>query len=197
MLSPCAGPFDNFCAVPLQNAYSIYAKTATFHDPIGIAEGVESIKAQFNGLAKVRTKRQFDERIIVWLTRMFSCFHARIFPGSASSRTQLRFPRVRSSSTRMLLTSGTLRLLLPPRWVYTVLTIERAIWLICVIIQTVNSLLTVETNDSHQVIRHTEEWDHKRETDRSDGFFGMLNENRKKLTAGITSMFVSSDPGKN
>lgn len=31
----------------------MYAKEAVFHDPIGIAEGIESIRAQFNGLVKV------------------------------------------------------------------------------------------------------------------------------------------------
>lgn len=60
--------------------------------------------------------------------------------------------------------------------------------------KTVNSLLTVETNASHQITRHTEEWDHKRETTSEDGFLGMLNEQRKKLTANVTGMFVGQDP---
>ncbi|KAI0718935.1 hypothetical protein C8T65DRAFT_569813 [Cerioporus squamosus] len=60
----------------------------------------------------------------------------------------------------------------------------------------VNSLLTLETNDKHQVIRHTEEWDHRRETNREDGFFGMLNEQRKKATAGFTGLFVGQEPPK-
>lgn len=37
----------------LQKTYHIYAEDAVFHDPIGIASGVTSIRAQFNGLAKV------------------------------------------------------------------------------------------------------------------------------------------------
>ena len=60
--------------------------------------------------------------------------------------------------------------------------------------QTVNSLLTLLTNEQHLVTRHTEEWDHKRETSREDGFFGMLNEHRKRATAGITGLFVSQEP---
>lgn len=60
--------------------------------------------------------------------------------------------------------------------------------------QTVNSLLTVETNDQHLVTSHTEEWNHQKETNREDGFFGMLNEQRKKATAGITDMFVGKGP---
>lgn len=61
-------------------------------------------------------------------------------------------------------------------------------------IKTVNSLLTLQTNDAHQVTYHTEEWDHKRETTRDDGFLGYLNEQRKKITAGVTGMFVSQEP---
>lgn len=60
--------------------------------------------------------------------------------------------------------------------------------------QTVNSLLTIETNSAHQVVRHTEEWDHKRETTKEDGFFGMLNEYRKKFTANTTGAFLSKKP---
>jgi len=60
--------------------------------------------------------------------------------------------------------------------------------------QTVNSLLTIETSPAHQVVRHTEEWDHKRETTREDGFFGMLNEYRKKFTANTTGAFLSEKP---
>ena len=51
----------------LQSTYQVYAKEAVFHDPIGIAEGVESIRAQFNGLAKASIKPEYrrmplDER---------------------------------------------------------------------------------------------------------------------------------------
>ena len=31
----------------------MYAPEAVFHDPIGIAEGIKSIRAQFNGLVKL------------------------------------------------------------------------------------------------------------------------------------------------
>ena len=60
--------------------------------------------------------------------------------------------------------------------------------------QTVNSLLTIQTNEARLITRHTEEWDHKHESTGEDGFLGMLNEQRKKLTASITGMFVSQDP---
>ena len=37
-----------------QETYEIYTEDAVFHDPIGIADGLRSIRAQFNGLVKVR-----------------------------------------------------------------------------------------------------------------------------------------------
>lgn len=36
-----------------QRSYEIYTKDAVFHDPVGIARGVDSIRAQFDTLPKV------------------------------------------------------------------------------------------------------------------------------------------------
>jgi hypothetical protein len=36
-----------------QRSYEIYTKDAVFRDPIGIARGVDSIRAQFDALPKV------------------------------------------------------------------------------------------------------------------------------------------------
>ncbi|ORY26325.1 hypothetical protein BCR39DRAFT_470405 [Naematelia encephala] len=38
---------------PITAAYARYSENATFHDPIGLAEGLESVKAQFNGMPKI------------------------------------------------------------------------------------------------------------------------------------------------
>jgi hypothetical protein len=57
--------------------------------------------------------------------------------------------------------------------------------------QVVNSLLTLQLNDANQITRHTEEWDHNRETTADDGFLGMLNEHRKRMTATLTDVFMS------
>jgi hypothetical protein len=40
-----------------QRSYEIYTHDAVFHDPIGIARGIDSIHAQFDALPKVRTTR--------------------------------------------------------------------------------------------------------------------------------------------
>lgn len=54
--------------------------------------------------------------------------------------------------------------------------------------KTVNSLLTFERNSDGKITRHTEEWDHKRETDSTDGILGWMNESRKTLTAKVGSL---------
>jgi len=59
--------------------------------------------------------------------------------------------------------------------------------------KTVNSLLTIKLDSSNKVISHNEEWDHSKTTTKEDGFFGMLNEERKKLTAKLTDMVVGGD----
>jgi hypothetical protein len=62
--------------------------------------------------------------------------------------------------------------------------------------QTVNSLLTIKTNDEHLVTSHIEEWNHNKETTSDDGFWGFLNEERKLLTAKITNIFIGDGPKK-
>lgn len=62
--------------------------------------------------------------------------------------------------------------------------------------QTVNSLLTIHTNENKQIVQHIEEWDHQRDASKEDGFFGMLNDYRKEMTASITDKFVSKEPPK-
>ncbi|KAF8921933.1 hypothetical protein CPB85DRAFT_1265180 [Mucidula mucida] len=54
----------------------------------------------------------------------------------------------------------------------------------------VNSLLTLDLDSNHKVTFHTEEWDHEKSSTSDDGFFGMLNEYRKKLTASMTDTVV-------
>jgi len=38
---------------PQSDTYNVYTQDAQFHDPIGRANGLDSIKAQFNGLAQI------------------------------------------------------------------------------------------------------------------------------------------------
>ena len=38
---------------PTEKAYAHYSPSAVFHDPVSIAEGLDSIRSQFNGMPKV------------------------------------------------------------------------------------------------------------------------------------------------
>jgi len=134
-------------------SYDVYAKDAVFRDPVGIAEGVDSIKAQFNGLEKIFDRAEIPKfRVLknpentpkdVILIDQDVAYYRK---NDASSPTK-----------------------------------------------TVNSLLTIHTNEDKRIVHHTEEWDHKPDANKDDGFFGMLNDYRKKLTASFTDMAVSKD----
>ncbi|CDO73111.1 hypothetical protein BN946_scf185007.g165 [Trametes cinnabarina] len=143
-----------YTSQPTESTYEIYAPNAVFHDPIGIADGIKSIRAQFNGLAKL-------------------------------------FPRADIPSFRLLEN--------PPSVPKSKILIDQDVDYYrdpkaSSPTKTVNSLLTLETNDQHQIVKHTEEWNHLRETTGEDGFVGMLNEHRKKFTANFTGMFISQEP---
>lgn len=145
-----------YSSKPTEATYSVYAPDAVFHDPIGVAEGADAIRAQFNGLAKLFPRADIPK------------FRVLENPSSVPEGTMLidqdvsyyRDPKA-SEPTK-----------------------------------TVNSLLTIRTNSSNLITHHQEEWDHKHETDRNDGFFGYLNEQRKRVTAGVTDMFVGKEPPK-
>jgi len=38
---------------PNDQSYTHYAETAVFHDPVSIAEGLDSVKSQFNGMPRI------------------------------------------------------------------------------------------------------------------------------------------------
>ncbi|KAI0093983.1 hypothetical protein BDY19DRAFT_881332 [Irpex rosettiformis] len=139
---------------PTENTYSVYANNAVFHDPVGIAEGIESIRAQFNGLAKIFPRADLPK------------FRVLENPPSVSKNKILIDIDVDY---------------------YLDAKADKST-------KTVNSLLTIETDASNKIIRHTEEWNHQHESDKDDGFWGMLNEQRKKLTANIVGKFVGQEP---
>ncbi|KAI0257072.1 hypothetical protein BJV78DRAFT_1272199 [Lactifluus subvellereus] len=136
---------------PQNSSYEIYTRDAIFHDPIGIARGIDSIRAQFDALPKL-------------------------------------FPRCEIRKLRVLEN--------PPGTPANLLLIDQDVAYFrnaetASPFKVVNSLLTLQLDDAHQVTRHTEEWDHRRETTADDGFLGMLNEHRKKMTAAVTNIFMS------
>ncbi|KAG6873216.1 hypothetical protein C0995_001570 [Termitomyces sp. Mi166 len=56
-------------------------------------------------------------------------------------------------------------------------------------IKTLNLLLTIKFNESNLVASH-EQWNHEKSFTGEDGFFGLLNEHRKLLTAKLTDTTV-------
>jgi len=38
---------------PTEKFYSYYSQDAVFHDPVSIAEGLDSVESQFNGMPKL------------------------------------------------------------------------------------------------------------------------------------------------
>ncbi|KDR85737.1 hypothetical protein GALMADRAFT_234798 [Galerina marginata CBS 339.88] len=141
---------------PKDTTFDIYAKDAVFHDPIGIANGVGSIRSQFFGLAKIFSRSDIPK------------FRILQNPSTVAPNTILidqdvaYFLDAKSSSPTKV----------------------------------VNSLLTLKFDDTNKVVSHNEEWDHKKTTTNEDGFLGLVNEKRKKLTAGITDMFVGGGENK-
>jgi len=138
---------------PKEDSYHMYAPEAIFHDPVGIAKGVSSIRAQFNGLAKM-------------------------FPLAT-------IPKFRVLDNPSSLPKSTILIDQDVAY-YRDPSKEPT--------KVVNSLLTIERNEAGAITKHTEEWDHRKETTSDDGFLGSLNEWRKAATANVTELFVSQKP---
>ncbi|KAF9469809.1 hypothetical protein BDZ94DRAFT_1243302 [Collybia nuda] len=141
---------EMYTCSPEESTFEIYAQNAIFHDPIGIAKGISSIRAQFIGLAKVFEKADIPK------------FRLLETPPTVPSNTILidqdvsYFQGANASSPT----------------------------------KTVNSLLTLKLDDSKLVTGHDEQWDHEKSTTSSEGFLGMLNEQRKMMTASLTDKVV-------
>ncbi|KIK70618.1 hypothetical protein GYMLUDRAFT_89632 [Collybiopsis luxurians FD-317 M1] len=144
---------EMYSCSPRENTFSIYAPDAVFQDPIGVAEGPASIKAQFIGLTKLFPRADITN------------FRILANPPSMTKNTLLidqdvAYFRDRNSSSPT---------------------------------KVVNSLLTIHLDDSYKILRHIEEWNHSKSSTSEDGFFGMLNEYRKKATANLVDKVVGKD----
>ncbi|KAK6909848.1 hypothetical protein I204_04763 [Kwoniella mangroviensis CBS 8886] len=136
---------------PISSAYARYDTNAQFHDPIGLAKGLDSIKAQFNGMPKIF---------------------------SSSETKGLKFldnPEVKSPSVQISLSQ-----------LYKMKPAGEKL---------VDSLVTFHVDpSSNLILRHDEEWDAKPNTTGEDGFFGKINELRKKFTASAVQAGVDTTP---
>lgn len=143
-----------YSCAPKNSTYDIYAPNATFHDPIGLARGLDQIRAQFNGLPKLFAKSTVDRMVVL--------------------ENPASLP-----ATTTLIDQDVTYYMKPDKPT-----------------KTINSLVTLERDEQGKVLWHQEEWGHRRETDKNDGFFGMLNEGRKTLSARLTGAFVPTDASK-
>lgn len=62
--------------------------------------------------------------------------------------------------------------------------------------KTVNSKITLNLDSQGKIQEHLEEWDHEGNKTGEDGFMGKIQEARKKMSAKLVEMGVSSDPSK-
>ncbi|WRT66689.1 uncharacterized protein IL334_003649 [Kwoniella shivajii] len=136
---------------PISAAYARYDEKATFHDPIGLAQGLNSIKAQFNAMPSIF---------------------------SQSETKGLKFlenPEVKPPSVQVSLSQ-----------LYHFKTAGSKL---------VNSLVTFHVDpSSNLILKHDEEWDAKPNSTGDDGFFGKINELRKKFTASSVEATTDTTP---
>ncbi|EEB90929.1 hypothetical protein MPER_10801 [Moniliophthora perniciosa FA553] len=145
---------EMYSCSPTEATFSVYDPQGVFQDPIGIATGVESIRAQFIGLTRL-------------------------------------FPRADITKFRILTN--------PPSVAATTLLIDQDVAYFRdpkADKPTKASFAIVFTlSEGYKILQHTEEWDHSKSTTSEDGFFGMLNEHRKKITASLTDkIYGGKDP---
>ncbi|KAF5312748.1 hypothetical protein D9619_002590 [Psilocybe cf. subviscida] len=162
-MQPHEGPIvqaikEMYSCKPTNTTFDIYAPNAVFHDPIGIAEGVGSIRNQFVGLAKIFDRADIPKFRILQNP-------STVPPHTILIDQDVAYFRKDSNNT-------------PTKTVNSLLTIKL-------------DPASVESNNP-KILSHNEEWDHKKTTSSEDGFFGMLNEGRKKMAAGLTDLFVGN-----
>ncbi|KAJ8702152.1 hypothetical protein PTI98_000893 [Pleurotus ostreatus] len=89
---------EMYSCSPTETTFDVYANDSQFHDPIGIANGRDSIRAQFVGLAKVDAIIA-HHRLCSFSVHRFS--RKLKFRNSAYLRIQRLYPPVPFSLTKM------------------------------------------------------------------------------------------------
>lgn len=155
---------------PSKKAYSHYREDAVFHDPVSIAQGLESIKSQFNGMPKL-----FSES---------TTQHVSVLDSSAAATPS-------SGATGAAGDAAT-----SPHAIVLILTQHYVFKGNKTPEKTVNSKITLKLDGQGMIEHHEEEWDHEKNKTGEDGFMGKLQEWRKKADAKMVEVGVSSDPKK-
>lgn len=164
------GVLSLYQLTPSKKAYSHYREDAVFHDPVSIAQGLESIKSQFNGMPKL-----FSES---------TTQHVSVLDSSAAATPSSGATGAAGDAAA---SPHTIVLNLTQHYVFKGgKTPEK----------TVNSKITLKLDGQGMIEHHEEEWDHEKNKTGEDGFMGKLQEWRKKADAKMVEVGVSSDPKK-
>ncbi|KAL8819717.1 MAG: hypothetical protein Q9223_001905 [Gallowayella weberi] len=147
---------------PSEKSYSHYAPDAVFHDPVSIAQGLDSIKSQFNVMAKLLASSVTE-----------TCDVLSEEDDNSPAERKIAFNLTQRYALKSVVPGQS----------------EGAE-------KTVNSKVTLRMNGQGLIERHDEEWDHEANSSGEDGFWGKLQEMRKKVDAKVVETMVSSDPGK-
>ncbi|GHJ89373.1 hypothetical protein NliqN6_5775 [Naganishia liquefaciens] len=137
---------------PVSSAYAHYDKSAVFSDPIGIAEGLEKLKSQFNAMPSIFSK-SYTRAVRV-----------------------LDNPEVKPPSLQISLTQE-----------YHFKGVGSQ--------KTVDSKITFHRDPAtNLILRHEEEWAGNKNAMSQDGFWGSLQEARKKFQANLVHAVTDSTP---
>lgn len=164
---------------PTDKSYAVYAEDAVFHDPVGLARGKSSIKAQFNALPSLFPRAEIGFFRILETPPAASKVHSDpargVVPASESRKGS-------SENEETLLIDQ-----MVDYYRKEDATATKPF-------KSLNSLVTIKYDPNTGLIRsHIEEWDHKPETEHAS-FWDSLNEGRKKLTAKLTEAMASQTP---
>ncbi|KAI5451332.1 hypothetical protein NCC49_001926 [Naganishia albida] len=137
---------------PVSSAYAHYDQSAVFSDPIGIAEGLEKVKSQFNAMPSIfsesytKAVRVLDNPEVKPPSLQISLsqeYHFRGIPGQKTTDSKITFHR-------------------DPK--------------------------------TNLILRHEEEWAGNKNAMSQDGFWGSLQEARKKFQANLVHAVTDSTP---
>jgi hypothetical protein len=166
---------------PSHQTYSHYAGNAVFHDPVSIAQGLDSIKSQFNGMPKL-----FAESITESMSVKESSFNINIAWYLRIALWHVECDILDSSTPQAMQLNLTQKYVFKSPIPFKEKGAEK----------TINSKLTFTFSNQGLVEEHLEEWDHKSNKTGSGRFFGRIQEGKKKLDAKMFEKTVPSDPDK-
>jgi hypothetical protein len=165
---------------PSHQAYSHCAENAVFH-PVSIAQGLDSIKSQSNGMPKL-----FAESITESMSVREGSFNINIAWHLRTALWHAECDILDSSTPQAMQLNLTENYVFKSPIPFKEKGAE----------ETVNSKLTFTFKNQGLIEEHLEEWDHESNKTGSGRFFGRIQEGKKKLDAKMFEKTVPSDSDK-